>query len=320
MITAVLTDSDRFPFSSDDLDRLSTAGVTVLGVPGRSREELIKAAPAAEAMFVYSAKIDREIVAHLDRCRLVVRCGSGYDNIDVYAARAREIDVAYVPGYGTQDVAEHALALMFACARRLITIDQAVRVGDWPSYLEIGPMRRLSGATLGLVGFGRIARQLGRLALGLGMQVMAHDPHLSDAAIRRAGVRPSALKELARANVISLHAPLTPATIGMINADFLEAARSDLIMINTGRGELIDEDALVEFLRVSPLAAAGLDVLRSEPPEQDHPLANLPNVLITSHTAAFTEEALTTLRSAAIDELFRHTAGEPLLNPVPTIE
>jgi len=314
----VLTDSAKFPFSTADLDRLRAAAVTVLSVAGHSRKELLAAAPEAEAMFVYSGVIDDAVVQQLPRCRLLVRCGSGYDNIDVAAARSRGINVAYVPGYGTDDVAEHALALMMACSRRLVSVNLEVRRGGWPTYAEIGPMRRLRGSTLGLVGFGRIAKRLGQLASGLQMRIVAHDPHVPDEAFAAAGVARVTLSELAAvSDVISLHAPLGPATVAMVDASFLDRVKPGTMLVNTGRGELVDEHALIASLQRGQLGGAGLDVLTREPPDRWNPLLTLPNVVMTSHSAAFTEEALAAVRSLAIDEVLRVFAGEEPKNPVP---
>lgn len=318
MTTAVLTDAAKFPFDSDDLARLATAGVDVVTVAGHSPQELLDAAPQADALFVYSAHVDAEVVGRLQRCRVVVRCGSGFDNIDVAAARSRGIAVAFVPGYGTEDVAEHALALMLACSRRLVSINLEVRSGAWPAYAGIGRMRRLRGSTLGLVGFGRIARRFAELASGLQMEVVASDPALPDEVFAAAGVGRLELAELAAASdVISLHAPLLPSTAAMIDAAFLARVRPGAILVNTSRGELVDEEALLASLQQGRLGGAGLDVLAQEPPDPRNPLLALPQVLITPHSAAFTDEALAAVRSLAIDEALRVLAGGAPEHPVP---
>lgn len=314
----MLTDSAKFPFSSADLDRLTAAGITVVSVDGHSQQELLAAAPGAEAMFVYSAIIDEAVARQLSTCRVLVRCGSGYDNIDVAAATSNGIAVAYVPGYGTEDVAEHALALMMACSRRLVDTNLEVRRGGWPAYADIGPMRRLRGSTLGLVGFGRIAQRFAQLAAGLQMRIVAHDPHLPDEAFAAAGVTRLTLAELAAvSDIISLHTPLSPATAAMVDTAFLDRVKPGTILVNTSRGELIDEPALLTSLQRRHLGGAGLDVLTPEPPDSRNPLLTLPNVVITSHSAAFTDEALAAVRSLAIDEVLRVFAGEEPLNPAP---
>jgi D-3-phosphoglycerate dehydrogenase len=318
MRTAVLTDSARFPFSSADRDRLAAAEVRLVLVEGHSHDEVLAAADGAHAMFVYSAVIDEAVTRRLSTCRLLVRCGSGYDNIDVAAARSRGIPVAYVPGYGTDDVAEHALALMLACSRRLVSTNLQVRGGGWPVYADIGPMRRLRNSTLGLVGFGRIARRLAQMASGLRMRTVAYDPFVGDEVFVAEGVTRCTLAELtAVSDVISLHTPLLPATAAMVDAAFLDRVKPGTILVNTGRGELIDQPALLASLQRGHLGGVGLDVLTQEPPDPHDPLLTQPNAVITSHSAAFTEEALAAVRSLAIDEVLRVFAGEEPKNPVP---
>lgn len=181
----------------------NAALIRLLGIP----------ASDADAIFVYSAKFDAALIGRLTRCRVLARCGAGYDNIDVTAARARGIIVTYVPEYDAEDVAEHAIALLLACARRLAASDKAVQSGGWPTFAELGPMRRLAGRTLGLVGYGRIAREVASRAHGLRMQVIAADPHVGQAAGEPLGVRLTCLTDLlATADFVSVHVPLGPAT------------------------------------------------------------------------------------------------------------
>jgi D-3-phosphoglycerate dehydrogenase / 2-oxoglutarate reductase len=173
----LLTDSDRFPFGPGEVSLLRDAGVALDELPGHDGDAVARAGAGAAGIFVYHARFDARLLGRLGACRVLARCGAGFDNIDVAAARARGIQVTYVPEYGTDDVAEHALALLLACARRLPASDRAVQAGGWPSFAELGPMRRLGGSTLGLIGFGRIARALAARAIGLRMQVVASDPY-----------------------------------------------------------------------------------------------------------------------------------------------
>jgi D-3-phosphoglycerate dehydrogenase len=320
MPTALLTDADRFPFTRDEIDRLADAGIAVDEVAGHGADEISRRGSAArvEAMFVYSATVDAELLDALPGCRIIMRCGSGYERIDVDAAQARGIGVSYVPGYGSVDVAEHALMLMLACARRVVDAATAVRRGGWPAYAEIGRMHRLQGRTLGLIGYGRIARELAGMANGLGMPTVAYDPFVPDATFRADGVeRLDLLDVVCAADVLSLHVPLTDDTDGMIDDDLLQNLKPGSILINASRGELVDEDALVRALVSGRLAGAGLDVTRVEPPEPTSPLLTLPNVVLTPHSAAFTDEALASVRGQAVDEVIRVLGGEPPDHPVP---
>lgn len=315
---AVLTDSDRFPFDAEDLRRVSEARIALVEVPGHDPHDVAAAATGADVVFVYSARLDEKLIAQLRSCQLIVRCGSGFDLIDVVAARTRGIEVSYVPDYGTVDVAEHALALMLAVSRRLVDLDRVVRYGGWPSYAQAGTMHRLAGRRLGLVGFGRIAQRLAGVARALGMIVQGYDPHTGSEVFARCGVEGVTSAELlARSDVISLHVPLTAATTGLVDDAFLGRVRPGSILVNTSRGELVDEAALARALRDGRLAGAGLDVLATEPPSAHHPLLGLPGVVISPHSAAFTEEALASVRSQAVDELLRLAAGQPPRYPVP---
>ena len=318
MIRAVLTDSDRFPFGSADLSELAAAGVALAEVPGHDPDAIATAASGAEAIFVYSGRFDAALIRRLDNCRVIARCGTGYDNIDIAAARRQGITVTYVPAYGAQDVAEHAIALMLACARRLATSDRGVQSGGWPSFAELGPMRRMAGRTLGLVGFGRIAREVAARAHGLGMQVIAADPHVDPAVGEPLGVRLMALEEvLATADFVSVHAPLGPATWHLIDAAALAAMRPDAYLINTSRGAVVDQDALVRALDAGSLSGAALDVLEREPPPVGAAILCRPDVLITPHSAAFTAEALDELRRAAVTDVLLVLRGDEPRHPVP---
>ncbi len=316
--TVLFTDVDRFPVTAEDLAAVEAAGAEARALVGHDPARLATAARDVAAIVVYHASMDRAALDGLRSCRVVARCGAGYDNVDVGAARARGITVTYVPDYGVQDVADHTLALILACARRIVPADAAVRSGGWPSYGELGPMHRLAGRSLGLLGFGRIARAVAIRARGFGMSVLAHDPHVADAEVVAEEARPVEVDALfSESHVVSLHAPLTPETRGIVGGRVLARMRRDASLINPGRGELVDEDSLVDALREHRLAAAGLDVYTEEPMPADHPLRDLPSVTLTPHTAAFTEEALGEVRRRALADALRVLAGAEPLDPVP---
>jgi phosphoglycerate dehydrogenase-like enzyme len=318
MTTAVLTDSDRFPFGHAELGELAGAGVVLAEVRGHDPDAIAAAAAGADAIFVYSGKFDAALIGRLRRCQVIARCGAGYDNIDVAAARTHGITVTYVPRYGEQDVAEHAIALMLACARRLASSDRAVQSGGWPSFAELGPMRRLAGRTLGLVGFGRIAREVAARAHGLRMQVVAADPYVDPAAGEPLGVRLMALEEvLATADFVSVHVPLGPATRHLIGSAALAAMRPGAYLINTSRGAIVDQDALVRALDAGSMSGAALDVLEHEPPSVGSPILGRPDVLITPHSAAFTDEAFAELQRTAVADVLLVLRGKRPLHPVP---
>ena len=314
---ALLTDSDRFPFAADEAERLEAAGLQLAELEGHEQAALVDAARGAFAIFVYHAQLRAEEIEQLKACRVLVRCGTGYDNIDVRAARARGIEVTYVPSFGTSDVADHTLALLLACARKLTLVDRAMRAGDWPTWHELAPMHRLRGRVLGLVGVGRIGSEVAARAQALGMTLLAYDPY-RPAEAARIGQSVGSLEELLeQSDIVSLHVPLTQETHELLGRRELSLMREGAILINTSRGQLIDEPTLIESLERGHLAAAGLDVYATEPLEPDNRLRSLENAVLAPHSAAFTEEALKEVRLRAIEEALRAVSGQPPLDPVP---
>lgn len=316
--TFLVTDADRFPLDDEDRLLLERSGFTCIEMPGHDPSQLTQQVREVDALLIYSAKITASIIAGMRRCKVLSRCGVGYDNIDVEAARKRRIQVTYVPNYGSVDVAEHALALILACSRRLIQSDRAVKAGRWPSYNELGTMRRLSGQALGLVGFGRIARCLAERASALGLLPLAYDPLLPREEIRNGGATPVTEQHLLQhSDFVSLHLPLTTGTAHWLNEERLAQMKRSAILINTSRGGVVDETALREALETGRLAAAGLDVLADEPPLPNAPLPALKNVILTPHSAAFTQEALAEVRKTAIGDALAVLRGETPRYPVP---
>jgi D-3-phosphoglycerate dehydrogenase / 2-oxoglutarate reductase len=310
MREALLTDADRFPFDADDRAELADAGVQLRELAGHEPYSIAAAAQGADAIFVYSARFDRELIGRLDGVRVLARCGAGYDNIDVSAARAAGMEVVYVPDYGAEDVSAHALALLLACARRLGEADRAVRAGRWPSYGELGTMHRPAGRTLGLLGYGRIARRLAEKAAALGLRVIAHDPYAAGAEATR--------DELFRdSDYLSIHVPLTDETRGSVGERELASMKPGAILVNTARGAIVDGVALAAALRSGHLAGAGLDVFEAQPLPDDHPLRACETAIFTPHSAAYTDESLAEVRKQPLADVLRVLRGEAPLYPVP---
>lgn len=312
-VRLMLTDAERYPFSREEIARIPPE-YELIEVVGSAPEDIREAAAGVGAIFVYHATIDAALIESLSDCRVIARCGTGYELIDVEAARAAGIEVTYVPGYGSTDVATHALALMLACTRKIVACDRAVRAGEWPGYPQLGPMHRPECQVLGLLGFGRIAQSLATKARALGMEVIAHDP----VAASIDGIPLVSLEELVRScDVLSVHTPLNEATRGLVDARLLALMRPGSVLINTSRGGIVDEKALVEALDRGQLSAAGLDVFESEPLPPDSPLLARPDVVLTPHTASYTEEAQAENRSRALADALRVLSGLPPRDPVP---
>lgn len=262
--------------------------------------EIAAAVRDADAVIVNLAPIARPAIEGMRRCKIICRYGIGYDNVDVAAATERGIWVARVPDYGIEDVSDHALGLFLACVRKIPYTDRGIRAGGW-GFRRNRPSYRIRGKTFGLLGYGAIARALHRKLSGLGLaRVLAHDPYADPAAMRAAGAEPVPVDELlAASDYVSIHAPLTPETRGIIDGRRLAAMKPAAIIINTARGGIIDEDALAGALRAGRIGYAALDVFETEPLAAGSPLRELDTVILTDHHAYYTEESVVELKTKA---------------------
>jgi D-3-phosphoglycerate dehydrogenase / 2-oxoglutarate reductase len=294
----------------------ATAGAELVLRPCKGQAEAVaEAIRDADAALVRESPVSAKAIANAPNLRAIVRYGIGVDNVDQFAARERHVYVANVPDYGTEDVADHALALLMAVMRRVVTRDRAVREGHWftgSSQKIYRPM----GRTLGLVGYGRIARAFERRVRALGVTtVLVHDPmaQLPDS------VTAASMTELAaRSDYLSIHAPLTPVTRHIVSRDVIARMKPTAIVVNTARGPLIDEAALTDALRAGRIFGAGLDVFETEPPASDNPLFALPNVVLADHAGWYSEESVADLQRKAAQEVLRVLeGGRPVnwLNP-----
>jgi D-3-phosphoglycerate dehydrogenase / 2-oxoglutarate reductase len=291
---------------------LAGAGAELVLRPCRGRAEAVTAAIRdADAVLVRESPVSAEAIAHAPNLRAVVRYGIGVDNVDQAAARARHIYVANVPDYGTEDVADHALALLMAVMRRVVTRDQLVRNGGWFTGSS-EKIYRPMGRTLGLVGYGRIARAFERRVRALGVaRVLVHDPM----AQLPESVTAASMAELAaQADYISIHAPLTPQTKHIVSRDIIARMKTNAIIVNTARGPLIDEAALTEALSQGRIFGAGLDVFEIEPPTGDNPLFALSNVVLADHAGWYSEESVQDLQRKAAHEVLRVLEGGAPIN------
>lgn len=283
---------------------LASFGARVVERPCHGRAaEVRRAVIGADAILVRESPVDAEAIAAMPACRAIVRYGVGVDNIDRATAAARGIYVANVPDYGVEEVSDHALALLFAIARRVVSRDRAVRNGAW-NIARAEPMYRLRGGTLGLVGYGRIAGAFHRKARALGYErTLVFDPFLQT---EHDGVELSSLEALCTdADVISLHAPLTSETRHIIGQAQLSLMKPAAILINTSRGGLVDTVALHDALAHGRIFGAGLDVFEEEPPSLTNPLFSLPNLIVSDHTGWYSEESVRDLRRKASEEIAR---------------
>jgi D-3-phosphoglycerate dehydrogenase len=291
---------------------LGAVGVDVIDCRGMDDAEIVEIASQVDAVLTDYFCCPADVIARLERCRIICQYGVGVDRIDIEAATAAGILVTHTPDYCVEEMADSALALMLGVARNVVIYDRAVKGGVW-DYNAAPEMRRLSGSTLGLVGCGRIGRAVAKRAQALGMEVIGADPLQDPAALEAAGIRAVELGELlASADVISLHAPLTPDSHEMLGAAEIAAMKPGAILVNTARGALLDQSALADALRSGHLAGAGLDVLTEEPPPHDEPLLALDNVILSPHSGFLSRESLAAVQRLAAEEVRRALTGEPL--------
>lgn len=294
-------------FPSVDLERGLLADIDAeLVVASGDVESVLATAADADAILNTYVPWSAESIARLTRCKIIARYGIGFDNVDLKAAAEAGIVVTNVPDYSVEEVATHALALILASLRKVVTADRSVRSGTW-SIDNFRPIRRLSTLTVGLIGYGRIARRIAAPLEALGADIIAHDPYLQP------GPDLPPLLEfdtvLSRSDIVSLHLPLTDETRGIIDGDALARMRPGAILINTSRGPLVDLDALGDALRNGTIAAAGLDVFDVEPLDASR-VEGVPNLIVTPHMAYYSEEALAESQRKAATQVIKVLTGE----------
>lgn len=296
--------------SGDDLsiERSVLGGMRVEKISWNDRASLARALREADAILCMHAPLDEHVIGSLSHCKIIARFGTGLDNINRDAAQAANIHVTGVADYCTEEVANHTMALLLAWNRKILHChgfvlekrwnERSLTTGNW----GCAPIRRLSTQTLGLLGFGRIGRAVAQRALAFGMTVLANTRHPERAQVEGTGVALISREELwSRSDYVSLHVPLTEETRHVINAETIGMMKPGTVLINTSRGGLVDEDALVTALRAGHLAGALLDVFKSAPLPVDHPLRQLKNVILTPHVAFYSEDALLDLRRLAAE-------------------
>ncbi len=296
-------------------DQLAARGVEFVERACSSPSEVAAIAADADLVWVMGGArvITAEILPSLRRCRVILRTGTGTDNIPVDEAHRRGIIVANTPEATMHHVAEHALGLLLAVVRQIPVQDRLVRQGVWDRH-RAWPNWTLTGKTLGLVGFGRIARCLARKVTGFDMVRLAFDPMVDAATMTEHGVEKVSLETLLdRSDFVSIHVPLTEETRHLIGAQQLQLMKPDAILINTARGPIVDERALVHALQEGWIDGAGLDVFEEEPLEIDNPLRTLDNVVLTPHIASYSDEFVEAFWSHSVRTILEVAQQRPPL-------
>lgn len=310
-LKVALVDLDNKPVPDWVPEKLRGAGIDLAIHDCRTGGDLAQHAGAAEIVWLFGgsrilAGGNLDLVPH---CWGILRTGSGTDNVPVEEATRRGIVVANTPAAFSDPVADHALALLLALVRRLPLLDRSVRAGVWDQTLG-SPLSTLQGGTLGLVGFGGIARDLAHKVAGFEMKLLAHDPLVSADAMQERGVRSAPLDELLReADFVSLHCPLTPRTRHLIGEKELRSMKPTAVLINTSRGPVVEERALIRALGEGWIAAAGLDVLEAEPPGTDHPFWQMDNVIVTPHSAGLSVHGIEARWRLSVDTVLAFARG-----------
>jgi D-3-phosphoglycerate dehydrogenase len=305
-----------FPSLEPEQRVLAPLGVDLRSAQCKSEEEIITLAKDADAILNCYAKMTTRVIENLSRCKIIARYGIGVDNVDLIAATRAGILVTNVPDYCIDEVSDHALALLLTLARHIVAADRAVKAGAW-DVVAHAEIHRLRGQTLGLLGFGKIARALASKVKPLGMKVLAYDPYVEAKLIAREEAEAVSLDRLlVEADVISIHVPLSPETRNLIGESELARMKPTAFVINTSRGGIVDEQALAKALTAKRLGGAALDVLSVEPPPSDHPLRQAPNVILTPHLGFYSRESVVELQTKAAEEVARALKGELPRSPI----
>jgi len=264
---------------------------------------------------VNMVKMTESLLSRLPKCKLLIRHGIGYDNVDVAACTKLGIQFAYQPDYCVEDVAEHAIALLFSCVRKISlsrrTLDESSARGEW-DFSGIFPIYRMRGKTLGIIGLGRIGSRVYEKLRNFGFNFLGHDPYLSQERAAELGIKLVSVEELLReSDLITLHTPSTPDTRHLINSRTLRLMKPTAIVVNTARGPLVDAEALAEALRENRIGGAGIDVYDVEPPPPSHPLFGLNNVVLTPHLGWASVEAGWEIRKSIVNDILAFADGKP---------
>ncbi|HHT23957.1 MAG TPA: C-terminal binding protein [Clostridiaceae bacterium] len=282
----------------------------------KTPQELIPVLKDADAVITQYGDINHQVISQMEKCKVIVRYGIGYNNIDVNAATENNIYVCNVPDYCIDEVSNHVIMMIFSLSKKLPVFSKASTEEDF-SYRKAKPIFRLAGQTLGLVGFGRIPRLVAEKMQNFSLNIIAYDPFVDSSVFEKYGVSQVSLDELLKlSDYISLHTPLTEETYHLINHDAFLKMKSNAYIINTSRGEIISEKDLLEALNKNLIAGAGLDVFEKEPVEPNNPLLSLPNVIVTPHSAWYSEEAKRSLQKKAALEVINVLQGNKPFNPV----
>lgn len=316
MPTVAITD---YSFPDLELERsiLSAGGFGLLSGNNKEIPALQSLVAEADAVITQFAPINAAVIGEMQRAKVIVRYGIGYDNVDVQAARERGIPVCNIPDYCIDEVADHTLAFILGVTRQVIPNTLHIRDGQWGLATPLDHLRTLRDQTVGIVGFGRIGREVASRLVPFKSRRLVFDAFVPAEVVRSAGCEPVSLDDLlAKSDIVTLHCPSTPQTNKLLNATSIARMKPGSVVINLARGDLVDTAALVAALQSGQIASAALDVCDPEPIPADSPLRSLPNVIVASHIASASPKAVRTLRETAAKLAVMALRGELLPNVV----
>lgn len=306
-----------FPNLEVEQGILEAAGFQVVSGQCKTPETLIPLVRDADAVITQFAPIKADVIAAMQKAKVIVRYGIGVDNVDLEAARQRGIPVCNVPDYCIDEVADHTLAFILGATRQVVANTNHVRAGNWGLPSSLDQMKTLRDQTVGIVGFGRIGREVVARLAPFKCRRLVFDPVVPADTIRAAGCEPADLATIiAESDILTLHCPSTAQTRRLVNKSSIAQMKRGSILINLARGDLVETDALVEALQSGQLGAAAIDVCDPEPIPAGHPLRQLPNVIVASHIASASVKAVRTLRETAAGLAAKALRGEKLPNVV----
>lgn len=313
---AVVTDY-TFPDLTLEQQILEAADCELTGRQCKTEDELIELCAEADGVITQFARVNAKVIAAMKRARVIVRYGIGVDNVALEAAREHGIPVCNIPEYCLNEVADHTLAFILASTRQIVPHTAHLRAGKWGMATPLAGMKSLRDLTVGVIGFGRIGREVVQRLLPFKCAVLVFDPVVAPAEIEKAGAKAASFENILQtADVLTLHCPSTPGTRKLMNRDTIGKLKPGAILVNAGRGDLVDEAAVVEALGSGQLGAAALDVFEQEPIAADNPLLKAPNLILAPHIASVSSAAVRTLRETAAHLVVKALRGETLPNIV----
>ncbi|MBA7639166.1 D-3-phosphoglycerate dehydrogenase [subsurface metagenome] len=295
----------------EETGELAKANAELVSADCATEDEMIEAAKDADAIITWGAQITRRVMEALPKCKVIVRYGVGFDTIDVDAATDNDILVVNVPDFCWEEVSNHAITLLLACAKKLALLNDLTKQGLWAeSKRAQAPMGSIYGQTLGIIGCGNIGRMTARKAQCFGLKILGYDPYVDKSLAKESGITLVSLPELLKeSDFVSVHTPLNEETWHLIGEKEFKQMKPTAYFINTSRGSVVDEPALIKALQEKWIAGAALDVFEKEPVDSDNPLLKMDNVVVTPHSASYSDVAFKRLRTSVGQEAARVLSG-----------